>query len=109
MTVELTAATDIRVGGAMSGPAVELLVALVGVSDAASLPATSCVAALIALLFTVGAAYSTVTTAPAGIGLVKFNNRLLPEPVTELMKVVAPSTSTVNMSVVGVVVESASL
>jgi hypothetical protein len=59
------AETDERVGGAISGPAVELFVTACAVSDAASLPAESCIAVFVVQLLVVGAVYATVTVLPA--------------------------------------------
>ena len=57
--------TDDSVGGAMSGPAVELFVTVCKESETASFPAESCTAKFVAQLFGVGAVYETVTVLPA--------------------------------------------
>jgi hypothetical protein len=65
VTMVPLAATVDNVGGAISGPAVELFVTEVADNEMASLPAVSWMAELVAQLFGVGAVYDTVTTFPA--------------------------------------------
>jgi hypothetical protein len=65
VTVVPLTATDDSVGGAISGPAVELFVTLWFVNAMASLPEESCIAEFVVNPFGVGAAYETITTWPA--------------------------------------------
>jgi hypothetical protein len=101
--------TDDSVGGALSGPAVELFVTACAESETASLPAESCTARFVAQLFGVGAVYETVTVLPASTAEPSVNCTTEVLIATLLTEYDTPFTETVKSDVEAVVAFSVSL
>ena len=108
-TVVPDATTDDRVGGAISGPAVELLVTACEESEMASFPAVSCTAKFVAQLFGVGAVYETVTVLPASTAEPSVSCTTEEFTATLLTEYGTPLTETVKSDAEAVVAFSVSL
>ena len=112
MTTSVLAAFSVTVdsvGGAISGPCVELLVIDALLNERASLPATSCTAALVVDALDVGAVYESVTTWPAEIAVPSVKLIFDPLTVRPVTTTGTPSTSTVKSVVAAVVDPNVSL
>ena len=108
VTVFPEPATDAKVGGTMSGPAVDEFVTAWLVSATESFPAASWIAALSLEVLDAGGVYETVTVLPAWMLEPKFN--VTADPLAERLDTVnsTPSTMTSNASAVGRFAPSAS-